>query len=264
MASGEQPARPAVSAACPAPHLRQLAEQGDAESQRKLAEHYAAAGDDRCRLCAPDGELATRWMTAAARAGDAMAQLLLGFWNLRGRYVLTDKLQAAHWFRRAAEQGVASAQHNLGVCYHFGIGLPHDDRQALYWYRRAAAQNLSLAEFSIASLLMSSDTVAPDEAEAVMWLRRAADHGHPGAMNNLGMCYMYGIGFDGPDAEEAARWFERAAAHGLPDAVHNLKVCREQQARIRIDPAAARRGFRASVRGRYRALDMGAHQWSDC
>ena len=53
----------------------------------------------------------------------------------------------------------------------------------------------------------------PDSEKAVEWYRKAAEQGHPGAMFNLGTCYLEGTGVK-KDIAEAAKWFKRAASLG--------------------------------------------------
>ena len=87
---------------------------------------------------------------AAAQAGDAKAQYLLGSRYRFGKGVNQDLAQAVHWYRQSADQGYAPAQSDLGVLYANGRGVTLDEVQAVNWYRKAAeqgdgiAQNLSL------------------------------------------------------------------------------------------------------------------------
>jgi TPR repeat protein len=53
------------------------------------------------------------------------------------------------------------------------------------------------------------------------WFRRAADLGYPPAMNNVGECYMHGIGFT-RSALAAVQWHRSAAMAGNPVAAMNL------------------------------------------
>jgi TPR repeat protein len=53
------------------------------------------------------------------------------------------------------------------------------------------------------------------------WFRRAADLGYPPAMNNVGECYVHGIGFT-RSGLAAVQWHRAAAVAGNPVAAMNL------------------------------------------
>ncbi|MFP5228796.1 MAG: hypothetical protein ACLGXA_14340 [Acidobacteriota bacterium] len=65
--------------------------------------------------------------------------------------------------------------------------------------------------------------VAKDPVQAAAWYRKAADHGNPGAQNQLGYLCLWGIGVP-RDPAEAFRWFARATAGGSQAAKLNLAV----------------------------------------
>ena len=60
---------------------------------------------------------------AAADAGHAPSQNLLGMLHQRGRGFPRNPQDAAYWYKRAADQGLAVAQFNLGVLYRSGTGV---------------------------------------------------------------------------------------------------------------------------------------------
>ena len=74
-------------------------------------------------------------LRALADAGEASAQVALGWMYAEGRGVPQDYVEAAAWFRRSAEQGDAEAQFNLGLMYDQGRGVPQDDAEAIAWFR---------------------------------------------------------------------------------------------------------------------------------
>ena len=74
-----------------------------------------------------------------AEAGDANAQLLLGFMYANGEGVPEDDAEAVLWFRLAAEQGNVRAQSSLGAKYGDGDGVVQDDARAYLWLNLAAA-----------------------------------------------------------------------------------------------------------------------------
>ena len=95
-----------------------------------------------------------------ARAGDAMAQNIMGLAYKCGMGVKQDHAASIQWFRRAAEQGEADAQFNLGRLYASevdgmykkGRAAPADDAQAFKWYRLSAEQGHTQAQVRLAQL----------------------------------------------------------------------------------------------------------------
>lgn len=54
--------------------------------------------------------------------------------------IKADKKKAVYWYSKAAEQGDAEAQFYLGICYLNGFGVNKDQKQAVMWWEKAAAQ----------------------------------------------------------------------------------------------------------------------------
>lgn len=65
--------------------------------------------------------------------------------------------------------------------------------------------------------------VAKDPVQAAYWFRKAADHGDPGAQNELGYLYAGGVGVERDNAQ-AFRWFARSAGGGYEAAKLNMAV----------------------------------------
>lgn len=78
-----------------------------------------------------------RGLTPLAEAGDARAQLLLGYLHETGETGRPDYGAALHWYRQAAVQGIPEAQYALGLMHELGYGTPVDADAAQYWYGRA-------------------------------------------------------------------------------------------------------------------------------
>ena len=95
-----------------------------------------------------------------ARAGDAMAQNIMGLAYKCGMGVKQNHAASIQWFRRAAEQGEADAQFNLGRLYGSevdgmyknGRAAPANDAEAFKWYRLAAEQGHTQAQVRLAQL----------------------------------------------------------------------------------------------------------------
>ena len=133
-------------------------------------------------------------LSERALAGDAGAQLGLGFAYDTGRGVVRNLDEAAKWYRLAADQGLAQAQHNLGVMYATGEGLPLDPAQAVGWYLLAAIQGHRDAQVNLATHYEEGQGVPPDFTAASDWYLKAAEAGLSEAQYNLGNLYVAGLG----------------------------------------------------------------------
>ena len=87
-----------------------------------------------------NGAQAAETCRAAADAGDADAQRILGMLYATGSGVRMNLVESAAWTRKAAEQGRPDAQYDLGHKYEKGEGVPKDKAQACAWKERAAEQ----------------------------------------------------------------------------------------------------------------------------
>lgn len=75
---------------------------------------------------------------ASAYAGDAAAQLNVGFAYDKGEVVRQDYAKAEFWYRKAANQGDAWGQYRLGCMYQFGRGVSQSFAVAADWDEKAA------------------------------------------------------------------------------------------------------------------------------
>ena len=83
---------------------RELAEQGDPQSQRQLGMmYYLAQGID------VDYDVAHKWMGKAAEHGDDIAQMTLGVMNREGHGVPQNNVRAHMWFSISAQAGNRNA-----------------------------------------------------------------------------------------------------------------------------------------------------------
>jgi len=86
--------------------MEELAEQGDAESQKVLGDMY------RYGRGGQDADKALEWYHKSAEQGHAAAQLELGHIYYIGTAVSKNDFKALRWYRKSAEQG-----HTLGNWY---------------------------------------------------------------------------------------------------------------------------------------------------
>lgn len=88
-----------------------------------------------------------------AEAGNADAQVYLGWLYSRGLGVEKDYAASADWYRRAAEQGDPNAQYELGLLYELGQGIAADYSEAEHWYGLAVDQGFCPGELSASGRL---------------------------------------------------------------------------------------------------------------
>lgn len=85
-----------------------LCEEGDPEACAFLGkEYYFGMNIEQ------DLDRAFRYLTVAAKSGDALSQFLVGFMHWSGRGTEPDQDKALEWFLPAAEQGIAEAMYNV-------------------------------------------------------------------------------------------------------------------------------------------------------
>ena len=110
----------------------ELCEAGDPETCAFLGkEFYFGWNIDQ------DLDRAFRYLTVAAKDGDAMSQFLLGFMYWSGRGTEPDQDKALDWFLLASDQGVPEAMYNVAK-----ILLAKDEEknreEAIEWLKRSA------------------------------------------------------------------------------------------------------------------------------
>ncbi len=128
----------------------------------------------------PDYHAAALWFARAAQQGHPGAQFALGKMMVNAEGMLPDEMQGASWIRKAAEQGYAPAQDELARMYANGTGLLQDHAEALKWATQAAKQGFTDAQYYLGCLLYSNAPAAAstDKLEACFWLAVAAADGH--------------------------------------------------------------------------------------
>jgi len=149
---------------------------------------YAYAYDS-VRLAAALGALTAQTFPdweKQARAGDPVAQNVIGMAYKYGDVVPQNHAQSLHWFEQAAQQGDADAQFNLGRIYGKATGsvygkqraVPRDDVTAAFWYRKAAEQNYAPAQLNLGQMYAEGGLSFPrDLAQAYFWTQLSAVDG---------------------------------------------------------------------------------------
>ena len=118
----------------------QLCEEGDPEACAFLGkEFYFGFNIEQ------DLDRAFRYLTTAAKSGDALSQFLVGFMHWSGRGTEPDEDKALRWFLPAAEQGIPEAMYNVAK-----ILLSKDPEknkdEAIGWLERSANAGYGAAE----------------------------------------------------------------------------------------------------------------------
>jgi TPR repeat protein len=164
------------------------------------------------RLAGPPADRAA-FIAAAAEAGLAEAQAVLGQMLLDGAAVPHDPPAGFRWFRRAAEQGHVGALNMLGRCYDQGWGVAVDKPAAAHCFAQAAARGLDWGLYNYATALALGDGVAEDRPQALALFRKAAAMGNAKALNYVGSFHEDGWVVV-RDMAEAARCYAGAAEGG--------------------------------------------------
>jgi uncharacterized protein len=235
--------------------------------------YFAFGSGDEIKL---DGASHTlkEWRSHAV-SGDKVAEYVVGDLYRRGEAVVQNAPLAFEWLRKSAEQGEPRAQLELGQMYRAGFGTERNDVEAVKWLRLAAEQGKMEAAYDLGyiyergeeistddprrSLITANVTLPPElqsgkgrkllvrnAVEAARWYRLAAEHGHTGAMLNLGNLYRDGRGVE-KNGPEAVHLFKLAAASARTNktdptpamAAINLAVVYEKGHIVPQDYAAA-------------------------
>jgi len=119
--------------------LTPLAEGGNAEAAYLLGEMYGPRswgqkGENRHGV-EQDNARAILWWTKAAEAGNARAQLKLGWYLMHGKDVVAvNETAGLSWLVKSAGQGEPQAQYEAGLAYWEGKGAATDLVEARKWF----------------------------------------------------------------------------------------------------------------------------------
>ncbi|MBP8040039.1 MAG: sel1 repeat family protein, partial [Aeromonadaceae bacterium] len=191
-------------------HLRQAAEQGDAESQYTYGMTYAYG-----RGVPEDPTQGAFWLNRAAEQGHLLAQLNLAQLFMLGKGVSHDELQGLVWYRRAAEAGSIEAQYRMAVVSRNPESPFFDLAQSMHWLQRAAEQDHPEALCLLGQIYQQGDGVEADLDKARSYYQNAAEKESSEAQYRLGMLWV-----DGriPDYPQALYWLRRSADQGNANA----------------------------------------------
>lgn len=261
---------------------RQAAEAGIVEAQARLGLQYRyGLGFDK------DIDAAARHLTAAAEAGNALAQRAIGSICLE-RNTTEALAEAANWFRKASEQSDAHAQAQLaamilnhqtagddqeavallqqaaeagdvlamtilGDLHKRGRGTPVDLSAAESWFRRAAVRGYVAAGNAL-GLLLIQEIEPKDYVSAAHAFRETADKDDPFGQLMLGRLLLTGQGVP-PDRDKAIALLRKAADQGQLQAIELLAAIHDSSGADKAEPQVAAELFeRAAEKGSVDAL----------
>lgn len=195
---------------------RIAAEQGNAEAQYKVGDHFltlaassglydAVAKKDTYESAETVSNVkeGVAWLLKSAEQGHVKAQLALaneyGQEGVAGTALrpspVLDLAESYKWYRKAAEQGDPRAQYEVGRFFESGRVVGQDKKEAIRWYRKAAAQKGDYAKLAGNALARLSPKTTDDPVEQALQKAKAAE-----------------------DSKEAEKWFKVAAEKGSAEA----------------------------------------------
>lgn len=150
-------------------------------------------------------------------------------------------------FTQASERGHALAQFNLGLCFESGKGVDKDLVRAAECYKTAAAQGQTGAMFNLALFYMEGlGGLTKDPQHSLELLKEAAGNGLCKAQLYLGLYYA-DESSSHCDYYKAIPYLKMAAAKKHPSAEFNLGICYEHGLGIERDQSKAAHFYKAAA-----------------
>lgn len=155
--------------------IRPLANEGNAEAQKYLAQMYHHG-----LRVEHDLKVAFHWYEEAALQNNAEAQLYLGNIFLDGEGIEPNSDMAISWHYQAAENGDPNAQNIMALRYQYGDGVDKDVEYAMHWHLKAASQQ------TLGSAYAQGVEFEQNLITALMWYIIATKNGNEEAAENSG------------------------------------------------------------------------------
>ena len=153
----------------------------------------------------------------AARGGNDIARVYVGYALLTGTGTARDVDKARYWLREAADAGHVEALVQLARSYRAPYSNPPDNERALALYREAIDKGSVDALVALGYMHVERELGKPDLPRATEYFRQAAERGSGAGQTALGFVYLGERRY-----ADARHWFERATAAGYPDAFAGL------------------------------------------
>jgi hypothetical protein len=222
--------------------------------EARITDYRAAAeaGDARAQwlLGATPGVLgqaqvsvdeAIRWLEQSAAQNDARGLVSLAIYRRQ-----TGAFAEALALLRRADPDNAVGQATLALDYLIGWTEPRDPARAFALARRSAERGSVDGQSILGQLYARGFGVARDDAEALRWYRLAAARGNNAAQAFIGGHYLEGRGV-AQDYAEALHWFRLAADQGGAAGEIGLAILYANGWGVRRDDAEAARLYRLAA-----------------
>ena len=147
-----------------------------------------------------------------AEGGSLAAMRAYGLFLQDGRAGEKDEKEALRWIARAADEGYKRAFVNYGYALEKGLGTDPDVAGAMRWYERAHEAGDTLGAYNMAVNILNDRAEGWTDAQAADLMEIAAAD-HAGAMTDMGLIHLRGVGRE-KDEAKARMWLERAVAAG--------------------------------------------------
>jgi len=182
----------------------QLAENGDANAQCRLAEAYYFGKDIEKNVAQ-----AIVWGEKSSNQGNSCGQEFMGQMYFKGDGVEQNPDKAISLLTAAAEQDNVEAQRVLGKAYFNYKKYP----DAVEWFKKAAEKGDRDSQEYLGNIYSNGIGVEVDDEVAFEWFKKAAQNGSASAEYYLGLSYLMGKGVP-KDYEKAADIFKKLTAVG--------------------------------------------------
>ena len=147
---------------------------------------------------------AISWYEKAADQGSIDARLrLMDLYYFGTESMAPDFAKALPHVKAAAAAGNATAQNLLGTMFEFGQAVEPSHADALHWFREAAMQGDAKAQSNLGRLIRQHSTGEAEMLEAYQWIRLSAEQGEITAKVILA---DFEKGFSAAQKELAAEW----------------------------------------------------------
>ncbi len=145
---------------------------------------------------------AIMWLEAAAKQGEAKADMLLGQLYFEGKKVPQNAGKAILYLRRAANNGILEADYLLGVAYYYGKGTAINYEKALQRYQKALPLNKAEVYYELGECHINGNGCDKNAEKAIEYYEKASRLGHSQAKICLARFFM--------DGEYVARSYKKA------------------------------------------------------
>lgn len=173
----------------------------------------------------PNMEKAFQCFKKSAELGEENAMLSLCDCYFDGIGTKQNYKKAFHWCKKSVENGCAYAKSKLALCYYKGYGCKVNEKKALSLMQEAVDIGNPDAKFLLGMMLIDQEFPSDnDQIKAFELFQSAAEDGNPDAINELGSCYLDGLGVE-KNEEQAVSLFQKAAKMGIDAAQFQYGSC---------------------------------------